>query len=310
LLLAWHPMKRLRIPLIFSGIAVVLVAAYVASPQFRYASWAFAGRSAVCPLSRAIRHQGEEEALTAAKDRILHASHLVSEDNGLELWSTPKGPYWIPKGNRYVLPFNLAEMESHIYGTGAHFVHGGDIVLDCGASDGDFTWEAVQAGARLVVSIEISPPAIKCLRRNLALPVADGRVIVYPKGVWDTDGSLTLNASDSNFAANSVVLHPQGSHRDVEVQLTTIDKFVSELRLPRVDFIKMDIEGAEVKALTGARATILKFKPRLSIATEHKPDDQFTIPNVIHSIRSDYKMSCGPCSISGGRIRPDVLYFD
>jgi FkbM family methyltransferase len=252
----------------------------------------------------------EEKALIAAKDRILRASHLVSQDAGLELWGTPKGRYWIPQGNQYVLPFNLAEQEAHIYGTGSHFVHAGDIVLDCGASDGDFTREALQAGAKLVVSIEISPAAVECLRRNLAEPVAQGRAIIYPKGVWDSDGSLTLNVSDSNFAANSVVLHPEGSHHDVEVSLTTIDKIVSELGLPRVDFIKMDIEGAEVKALAGARDTITRFKPRLSIATEHKPDDEVTIPKAVRNLRADYQMACGPCSILEGRIRPSVLYFD
>jgi FkbM family methyltransferase len=269
-----------------------------------------AGRSPVCPFSRAIRCDDEEEALKQAKDRILHASRLVSEDNGLELWDTPMGRYWIPKGNRYVLPFNLAEMEAQIYGTAEHAVHAGDIVLDCGASDGDFTRAALQAGAKLVVSIEISPAAVECLRRNLAQPIADGRAIVYPKGVWDQDGSLTLNVSDSNFAANSVVLHPEGSHRGVEVPLTTIDKIVRELRLPRVDFIKMDIEGAEVKALVGASATIAKFKPRLSIATEHKVDDAVSIPAAVRGLRPDYTITCGPCSVSRGHIRPNVLYFD
>jgi len=261
-------------------------------------------------MSRAIRIADEEKDLVAAKDRILHASHLLSQDAGLEFWDTPKGRYWIPKGNQYVLPFNLAEQEAHIYGTGSHFVHAGDIVLDCGASDGDFTREALQAGAKLVVSIEVSPTAVECLRRNLAEPIAQGRAIVYPKGVWDSEGSLTLNVSDSNFAANSVVLHPEGSHHDVEVPLTTIDKIVSELRLPRVDFIKMDIEGAEVRALAGARATIARFKPRLSIATEHKPDDEVTIPRAVRSLRPDYQMACGPCSVLEGRIRPSVLYFD
>jgi FkbM family methyltransferase len=245
-----------------------------------------------------------------AKDRILRGSRFVSQDHGLELWDTPKGPVWIPRGNRYVLPFNLAEMESHIYGTGAHFVQAGDIVLDCGASDGDFTREALRAGARLVVSIEISPAAVECLRRNLAEPIAGHRAIVYPKGVWDSDGTLRLNVSDSNFAANSVVLRPEGSHSDVEASLTTIDKIVSELGLPRVDFIKMDVEGAEVNALAGARGAITKFKPRLSIATEHKPDDEVTIPRAVHNLRSDYKMTCGPCTGSGTRILPAVLYFD
>jgi FkbM family methyltransferase len=288
----------------------VILAAYAAWPRFRYATWALTGRSPVCPFSHAVRWQDEEASLRIAKDRILRASRFVSQDRGLELWNTPKGPFWIPKGNRYVLPFNLAEMESHIYGTGPHFVQAGDIVLDCGASDGDFTREALQAGAKLVVSIEISPPAQECLRRNLAEPIADHRVIVYPKGVWDSDGTLRLNVSDANFAANSVVLRPEGSHTDVEASLTTIDKIVSELGLPRVDFIKMDVEGAEVNALAGARATITKFKPRLSIATEHKRDDEVTIPDAVRRLRNDYKMTCGPCSSSDGRIRPEVLYFD
>jgi FkbM family methyltransferase len=302
--------KLSRLLQILIPVTVVAGVSYLASPRFRYIVWAFTGRSVVCPLSRLIRVTDEEKALIIAKDRILHASHLASKDAGLELWDTPKGRYWIPAGNRYVLPFNLAEMEAHIYGTGPHFIHVGDIVLDCGASDGDFTREALEAGAKLVVSIEISPVAVECLRLNLAKPIAQGRAIVYPKGVWDTEGSLTLNVSDSNFAANSVVLHPEGSHHDVEVPLTTIDKIVSELGLPRVDFIKMDIEGAEVRALAGARSTIARFKPRLSIATEHKPDDEVTIPKAVRNLRSDYQMTCGPCWASAGHIRPSVLYFD
>ena len=302
--------NRSRILLVFLVLAGVVLGAYAAWPRFRYATWVLAGRSPVCPFSGAIRWRDEEQEMRMAKDRILHASRLVSQENGLELWDTPKGKFWIPKGNRYVLPFNLAEMESHIYGTAPHFVRAGDIVLDCGASDGDFTREALQAGAKLVVSIEVSPAAVECLRRNLAQSIADRHVIVYPKGVWNSEGTLRLNVSDSNFAANSVVLQPDGSHRDVEAPLTTIDKIVSELGLPRVDFIKMDVEGAEVNALAGGRATITKFKPRLSIATEHKFDDEVTIPNAVNRLRRDYKMTCGPCSSSGGRIRPDVLYFD
>src|SRR5262249_37763207 len=153
--------------LIILAIVLALLLAYTTSHRFCYATWALTGRSTVCPLSNAIRVQEEEDALRNSKDRFLHGSKLVSQENGLELWNTPKGPFWIPKGNRYVLPFNLAEMEAHIYGVAPHFVRAGDIVLDCGASDGDFPREALAAGAKLVVSIEISPPAIECLRRNL-----------------------------------------------------------------------------------------------------------------------------------------------
>jgi hypothetical protein len=93
------------------------------------------------------------------------------------------------------------------------------------------------------------------------------------------------------------------------VPLTTIDKIVAELSLPRVDFIKMDVEGAEVRAIAGAQATMARFKPRLAIAAEHKPDDEFTIPAAVRGVRADYQMQCGPCLEAKGHVRPDVLYF-
>jgi FkbM family methyltransferase len=302
-------MKISRIVVSFAILLAVGIAAYLIFPPFRLWALVMAGNSPVCPMSHAVGSQANIVEKTRIKDRILAGSHLLKEESGLELWNTPKGQFWIPKGNRYVLPFNLAEMEQHIYGQGEHFIHSGDIVLDCGASDGDFTREALAAGAQTVVAIEISPSSAECIRRNLASEMAAGRVIVYPKGVWNKDDTLTLNVDDTNFAANSVVMHSDSSHPSVMVPLTTIDKLVAELRLPRVDFIKMDIEGAEVPALAGGHETIARFKPRLSIATEHKPDDQYTIPASVRKIRGDYQMECGPCLEANGHVRPDVLYF-
>jgi FkbM family methyltransferase len=283
--------------------------AYAFWPRFHLFTLVLTGRSPVCPLSLALDSQAHRDRLKEMKDRILGASHLTAERDGLELWDTPKGPYWIPKGSRYVLPFNLAEMEAHIYGSGEHFVRAGDVVLDCGASDGDFSHEALNAGAKLVVAIEISPASVECLRRNLAPEIAAGRAIVYPKGVWDKNDTLTLNVDEKNFAANSVVFAAPGAHVTFQAQLTTIDQIVSELALSRVDFIKMDIEGAEVKALQGARDTLRRFRPRLAIATEHKPDDEVAIPNAVRAIKSDYQEECGYCAQSNGQIHPEAMYF-
>lgn len=298
-----------RIALVVVIVLLAGIGGYNYLPRFRLVVLAAAGRSPVCPMRLAVNSRANMDDTLRIKDRILAASQLRREEAGLELWDTPQGPFWIPKGNHYVLPFNLAEMERKIYGSGEHYIHPGDVVLDCGASDGDFTREALRAGAKLVVSIEISPSSAECIRRNLAAEISDGRVIVYPKGVWDKEDSMMLNVDDANFAANSVVMQGGSPHAQVKVPLTTIDRLVAELKLPRVDFIKMDIEGAEVPAMHGAHETIKQFKPRLAIATEHKPDDQYTIPAAARAIRSDYQMQCGPCLEEYGHVRPDVLYF-
>ena len=299
-------MKTSRVVAVLLMLLILGVAAYKFCAPARLFALVIAGHSPVCPLSHAVKSTFNIQESARITDRIIAGSRLVRRESGLELWDTPKGQYWIPEGNRYVLPFNLAEMERHIYGSGEHFVHAGDIVLDCGASDGDFTREALKAGAKKVVSIEISPTTAGCLRRNLAPDIAAGRVVVYPKGVWDRDDSLALNVNDTNFAANSVVMRWGPMHATVNVPLTTIDKIVAELNLPRVDFIKMDVEGAEVRAIAGARGTLARFKPRLAIATEHKPDDEFTIPAAIQKVRTDYEMRCGPCLEANGHVRPDV----
>jgi UDP-3-O-acyl-N-acetylglucosamine deacetylase len=95
----------------------------------------------------------------------------------------------------------------------------------------------------------------------------------------------------------------------VKVPLTTVDKLVQELQLDKVDFIKMDIEGAEVKALQGAAETLKRFKPRLSISAYHQADHPMEIPKAVNAARQDYQMSCGFCAEANHAIRPDILYF-
>ena len=284
--------------------------AYAYYAPFRLFTFVVVGRSPVCPLAEAVKADGNLRRQVEYKDQILNASKLIDQDaKGYELWDTPKGRYWIPAGSRYVLPFNLAEQQRKIYGTGDFGPHADDITLDCGANVGVTVHEELAAGAKTVVAIEPAPENLECLRRNYPNEIAAGRVIVVPKGVWDKEDFLTLRVDPKNSAADSFVIQRQGAVDLEKVPLTTIDKLVAELKLARVDYIKLDIEGAEPRALTGAKETLAKFKPRISIAAYHQPDHPKVIPEIIRAARSDYQMQCGPCAESDFSIRPDVLYF-
>jgi FkbM family methyltransferase len=292
-------------------LAIGLLAAFVYYyPPLRLTALVAMGRSPECPYAKAIHSAENWKRQISEKDRILKASRLIQKDaQGYRLWETPHGSYWIPDGSDYVLPFNLAEQSRKIYGTGSRAVQKGDVVLDCGANVGVFTRESLNNGARLVVAIEPAPENIECLRRNFASEIAQGRVILYPKGVWDKDDFLTLNVDPHNSAADSFLIHREGSHGVEKVPLTTIDKLVAELKLERVDYIKMDIEGAEPKALEGARATLDRFHPRLSISVYHAPDHPKTVPATIKAAWSGYQSECGPCAEANHSIRPDIMYF-
>lgn len=64
-------------------------------------------------------------------------------------------------------------------------------------------------------------------------------------------------------------------------------------RTGRVDFVKMDIEGAEIDAIHGAENLIREDSPTLAISSYHKPDDLWRIPLLMKSFRPDYKIYFG-----------------
>ncbi|HEY8097641.1 MAG TPA: FkbM family methyltransferase, partial [Methylobacter sp.] len=67
--------------------------------------------------------------------------------------------------------------------------------------------------------------------------------------------------------------------------------------IPRVDFIKMDIEGAELAALKGASESIQKFKPRLAISLYHRLSDFIDIPSEIRRLHPEYRFYLGHHSV-------------
>jgi len=308
-----RPNKKRRL-IDIVGLSLALVALTVAAlrfvPAFRLTLLVALGRSPICPLGMALKAEDMIREHLSRMEGIVRASRVVEKDkNGLHLWETPKGRFWMPHGNAQLLASLLVEQEHGIYSLGQKGVRAGDIALDCGAHVGVYTREALAAGAKLVVAIEPSPVNLAALRRNLAHEIAAGRVIVYEKGVWDIETVLDFHVDAENSAASSVLLPHENNPHMIKVSLTTIDKLVAELQLERVDFIKMDIEGAEQKALAGARETLTRFKPRVAAASYHVPEDQTRIPQLARAARPDYAMVCGPCGEKDYRIIPHTLLF-
>jgi FkbM family methyltransferase len=300
--------RNLRLLLI---VLVVLVAAlgWFYAPA-RLFALAVAGRSPACPIANAIKSDENLQLQIRYNREILQASKLIETDPiGYENWDTPSGRFWVPKGSRYVLPFNLAEQKRRIYGNDQQSARIGDIVLDCGANVGVTVRVWLAAGAKQVVAIEPAPENLECLRRNFKDEIAAGRVLVYPKGVWDRDEIMPMQIDPNNSAADSFLIRREGGTEVRGIPLTTIDKLVAELKLERVDFIKMDIEGAEPRALVGARETLAKYHPRMALCTYHAPDHPRKIPELVRASWPGYTVDCGPCAEANYAVRPDVLYF-
>ena len=263
-------------------------------------------RNARCTYRDAWAMSPPVEVVIAQRE-LRKTLQVVKQDGPYELVRTPAGEYWIPTRDIDTLAETIVEQQRDEYeGTGAG-VQAGDVVLDCGANVGLYTRHALDKGAKLVVAIEMAPESLDCLRRNMAKDIADGRVVVYPKGVWNKDDELQLSSgSEWASTASSVALN-RGA-QGPKVPLTTIDKLVAELKLPSVDFVKMDIEGAEMEALQGAVETVRRFHPRMAISLEHRPTDPDRIPELVEKLWPNYVSVCGACTNVIGSIQPDVLF--
>jgi FkbM family methyltransferase len=205
-----------------------------------------------------------------------------------------------------LLSYLIAEQTVNELTNPHDIVRPGDIVMDCGAHVGVYTYFALRRGASMVVAIEPDPVNAECYRRNYAGEIAAGRVVLVEKGVWSSAGKLSLHESSLNSGSNSVVAGGPGPA--VTIEVTTIDALVNELRLPAVNFIKMDIEGSEREALKGAQATLRRSKPRLMLDAYHRPDDPEVLPALLRQARGDYQTSCGCWELEERGPVPHVIF--
>jgi FkbM family methyltransferase len=133
------------------------------------------------------------------------------------------------------------------------------------------------------------------LMGNLALnPGIQQRVTVVPNPVSDSSGTKLFYRD--NGPGSSVRLEAFEG-QDGEVESLSIDDFVESNGLEKLDFIKMDIEGAEMAALKGAEKSLRKFQPKLAIAIYHSWADMAQIPKWIDELKLNYEFFLGHYTI-------------
>ena len=203
------------------------------------------------------------------------------------LWKTPLGRFWgSERDGRELDLLTLEQAVGDIYEQRAVSVHDSDVVIDVGAHLGTFTRIALQHGARLVVAVEPDPVNAFCFARTFASEIADGRVRLVEAAAWHSPGSLNFEIGNASQTGRVMA---SGSARAVVVRAVRLDDMADELKLGRVDFIKMDIEGAERHALAGARRLLAVHKPRLAICIYHAPDDPEVVPRVVRDANGTYQ---------------------
>lgn len=166
---------------------------------------------------------------------------------------------------------------------------GGDVVLDCGACIGEIS---VLMAALVGVHGEIhlfDPVPLHtryCQLQASLNPIISHVLHINALAVGDISREVVGMRNDSN------AISPGGLSID-SYSMTSLDDYVSNKKLSRVNVIKMDIEGAEMAGLEGASQVIREFKPRVAISAYHKPEDLWEIPHKLKTQNGDYRLFFG-----------------
>jgi FkbM family methyltransferase len=181
-------------------------------------------------------------------------------------WHHRIGPYFVPDGPRfdYYEPTVLAWKDevSTFFRDATEFWFreytptAGDSIIDIGAGRGEDVLPFAQGvgPAGKVVAVEAHPATYSHLKRFCELNRLSN---VFPihAAVMDAPGTVSVDDGES-WLTNTVRRAGEG----IRVRATTVDDICRELRLGQIDFLKMNIEGAEVRALLGMNSTISRIR--------------------------------------------------
>jgi len=168
------------------------------------------------------------------------------------------------------------------------------VVFDAGANSGIF---ACLAAKRIgpegkVYAFEPVPKIRKSLEETVRINRLN-IIIIVPFALGDKVEKLKISiAPDNNIGGGwgaSSGIKDFGGEYEIVPQIT-LDNFIQNNNIQKVDFIKMDIEGMERNALRGAIETLRKFKPKLAICIYHLPDDPKIIKDIILEAVPEYQI--------------------
>ena len=117
---------------------------------------------------------------------------------------------------------------------------------------------------------------------------------VIPNGLWEK--TATVCFEENEFCSRIIAAGERATENSIAV--VSLDDFVAERAIKKIDFIKTDVEGAECALLKGAVTTLVKHRPQLALSLYHHKKDFFDIPLFLKEQLTDYTYHLGHYSPS------------
>lgn len=150
----------------------------------------------------------------------------------------------------------------------SRLARGAETIFDIGANIGWYSLHLAQQEPQArIYAFEPVPTTHLRLLANLGRNAAGNRVTPVKDGLSDAPGEFDMfvPATSGSPAASLNELHPGEGSRRVSCRFTTLDDFVESNGIDRIDFLKCDVEGAELSVLKGGAKSLARFRPAVVI---------------------------------------------
>ena len=174
----------------------------------------------------------------------------------------------------------------------------GDVIIDAGSNMGMFALFAAKHNKCKIYAFEPNPTMIALLNENIANNNLDEKITVVPLGLSNVACDLDFKLSSQNIGASTIFTDTTGTNVEWEedtitIRCVSLDEWVKENQIPKIDFIKADIEGAERLLLRGATEVLKTMQPKISICTYHLADDPQVLEKIILDANPNYIVEQG-----------------
>ena len=166
------------------------------------------------------------------------------------------------------------------------FVHKDDVIWDVGANVGIFSFSAAGKGAR-VVAVEPDPFLVGLLRKSISINEnRDLDIKVVPVALSCKIALETFQIAKRGRASNSLSLvggrsQMGGVREEIIVPVVTMDSLLETFPDPK--FVKIDVEGAEIKVIDGGKKLLQKVRPVFFIEADIKTRPSITTTFLHHN---------------------------
>jgi FkbM family methyltransferase len=208
--------------------------------------------------------------LSFERNRIRHAAH--NQWPGGYIQTESCGYIYVPSNVELMAARRLLKPAENNPMLGFWCPPGG-IAIDIGANIGDWSIPAALAVGPTgrLLAIEPIPRMAAALRKTFGINRLR-QASVVEMALSSSAGQTNFSIERGNSGGSRIGKHAL-AHDSIEVEITTLDALVEREQLPRVDFIKIDVEGHEPQVLAGAKATLIRWKPLLFMETGQEGDD-------------------------------------